>query len=238
MPVDEFAARAAWVPIMRHIRPQNLRSRESPNARIRGLRGSPSKSSFRADHSDIIAHSTRRRRAPEVVPLFPRLKLPQRRAEANVQRHDTAIRQPSHRVVVAHLIGGDAGNPAGGRVEDGRRIKPGVPRLERIQEPPVGVQSVGGQWKTTQRDGAACHDLLLGAAVSVGTGRHAEQSELRAFGHADHKLAAGRVRSDAVPVRLMLVSSWRLAPAQPSPAPCAAGALQAPDQRRSSRCVA
>ena len=47
---------------------------------------------------------------PEVAPLFPRLKFPQRGAQADVQRQNPAVRQPDHGFVIAHVIGDDAGN--------------------------------------------------------------------------------------------------------------------------------
>ena len=54
-----------------------------------------------------------------------------------MHRQNPAVRQPRHGVIIAHLIGGDAGDPAGGRVEEAGRIEPGVALPERVQQPAI-----------------------------------------------------------------------------------------------------
>lgn len=77
----------------------------------------------------LISHINGGHSALKVLIRAPRLKFPQRGAQADVQRQNPAVRQPGHGFVVAHVIGDDARNPAGSRVEESGSIEPGIQRF-------------------------------------------------------------------------------------------------------------
>src|ERR1039458_636528 len=66
------------------------------------------------------------------VRLFPRLEPPKRGAQTNAKRHDATVRQPGHGMIVAHVIGGEAGDSARRRIQKTGRIEPRVQGLQRL----------------------------------------------------------------------------------------------------------